>query len=100
MFPDLKKSEKEIKQRLESVTDADVAQSLHKNRADMNDFVNLISPAGAAQIAEMRPVAEKNKKMHFGKTVKLYTPLYVSNSCINRCTYCGFTLTVDVAIYC
>jgi 2-iminoacetate synthase len=26
----------------------------------------------------------------FGKTIKLYAPVYLSNSCINACRYCGF----------
>ena len=43
----------------------------------------------------------------FGRTIKLYAPLYLSNSCINSCRYCGFnrssgisriTLTVNEAI--
>ncbi len=43
----------------------------------------------------------------FGKTIKLYAPVYLSNSCINACKYCGFnraakisrvTLSADEAI--
>ena len=90
MFPHLKKTESEIRQRLDRTSVADVEQSLRKQRADMNDFLNLISHAGTAAIPEMRLVAGRNKKMHFGRTVKLYTPLYISNFCINRCVYCGF----------
>lgn len=90
MFPHLKKTEDDIRQRLAEVDGADVEKSLLHDRADMNDFFNFISPAGADKIKEMRPVARKNKKMHFGKTVKLYTPLYISNYCINNCVYCGF----------
>lgn len=90
MIPYIKKEESEIIQRLNSISTTDVSLSLQKSRADMNDFINLISPAASEEIADMSAVAEKNKKMHFGKTVKLYTPLYISNYCINRCTYCGF----------
>lgn len=90
MIPYLETEENEIKRRIDAVNIGDVEQSLRKDRAGMNDFINLISPAAAAKIAEMSRVAEKNKKMHFGKTIKLYTPLYISNFCINRCTYCGF----------
>ncbi len=28
---------------------------------------------------------------HFGKTMRLFAPLYVSNECVNNCTYCGFS---------
>lgn len=43
----------------------------------------------------------------FGKTIKLYAPVYLSNSCINACRYCGFnkasnierkTLSIDEAV--
>ena len=27
---------------------------------------------------------------YFGRTIQLYTPLYLSNYCDNRCVYCGF----------
>lgn len=29
-------------------------------------------------------------KQRFGNTIKLYAPVYISNSCINGCLYCGF----------
>lgn len=28
---------------------------------------------------------------HFGRTIRLYAPLYLSNECINICKYCGFS---------
>lgn len=31
--------------------------------------------------------------MRFGRTIKLYAPIYLSNSCINSCRYCGFNGT-------
>src|SRR5258708_37941775 len=43
-------------------------------------------------------------QQRFGKTIRLFAPLYLSNECINNCKYCGFsrdnpilrvTLTVD-----
>lgn len=95
MISYIQSEEVDIKQRIDDVTGSDVALSLRKNRADIKDFINLISPAASAQIAAMSDVAEKNKKMHFGRTVKLYTPLYISNYCINRCSYCGFNAAAD-----
>ncbi|MCK5844598.1 MAG: 2-iminoacetate synthase ThiH, partial [Victivallales bacterium] len=56
----------------------------------VGDFLNLISPSAASLIPEMRERAAILKKMHFGKTIKLYTPLYISNYCVNKCRYCGF----------
>ena len=30
-------------------------------------------------------------RKHFGRTIRLFAPLYVSNECINNCAYCGFS---------
>ncbi|MEE2966475.1 MAG: radical SAM protein, partial [Verrucomicrobiota bacterium] len=44
---------------------------------------------------------------NFGYTMRLFAPLYLSNECINNCTYCGFsrsnailrvTLTIDQVV--
>jgi len=37
-----------------------------------------------------REIARNITLKHFGKTIQLYAPLYISNECINSCTYCGF----------
>lgn len=34
--------------------------------------------------------AKSIKRKQFGDKVKIYIPVYVSNVCINNCTYCGF----------
>jgi len=33
---------------------------------------------------------------HFGNTISLYAPLYLSNYCDNQCTYCGFNQLRDI----
>jgi 2-iminoacetate synthase len=30
-------------------------------------------------------------QQRFGKVIRLYAPLYLSNECINNCSYCGFS---------
>lgn len=35
--------------------------------------------------------AKQLTKMRFGNTIQLYAPLYLSNECIDTCTYCGFS---------
>lgn len=46
-------------------------------------------------------------QQHFGKTMRMFAPLYVSNECVNNCKYCGFsrdnpilrtTLTVEQVV--
>jgi hypothetical protein len=30
-------------------------------------------------------------QQRFGKVIRLFAPLYLSNECINNCQYCGFS---------
>jgi 2-iminoacetate synthase len=55
------------------------------------DFLNLISPKAVNYIEEMAQKAHEIAIKHFGKSILLYAPLYVSNFCINNCVYCGFS---------
>ncbi len=34
--------------------------------------------------------AQQLTRQHFGRTISLYAPLYLSNYCSSHCTYCGF----------
>lgn len=43
--------------------------------------------------AEFETLAQKAHELtvqRFGRTIKLYAPIYISNTCINGCIYCGF----------
>ncbi|MFA6566957.1 MAG: 2-iminoacetate synthase ThiH [Victivallales bacterium] len=82
--------EKTARNRLETVSADDVRISLGNDRISSADFMNLISPAALPFLPQMREKAAILKKMCFGKTVRLYMPLYVSSYCINNCLYCGF----------
>ena len=35
--------------------------------------------------------SQKTTRRHFGRTMRLFAPLYVSNECVNNCSYCGFS---------
>ena len=73
---------------------ADVAvarEAIAKPQLSLADFADLISPA-AAQLLE--PLARRSQELtrqRFGKTIRLFAPLYLSNECINNCKYCGFS---------
>jgi len=40
-----------------------------------------------ARVANSVAVTQRN----FGKTMRLFAPLYLSNECVNNCQYCGFS---------
>ena len=57
----------------------------------MDDFAALISPAASGFLAQLSSRSRQLTLQRFGKVVRLFAPLYVSNECINNCAYCGFS---------
>ena len=68
-----------------------VQESLAKTSLSLNDFARLISPAAAEWLEPISLRAQKLTQQRFGKVIRLFAPLYVSNECINNCKYCGFS---------
>ena len=54
------------------------------------DFMALLSPAAAPLLEDMARAAQAITLRQFGRSVQLFTPLYLANYCTNRCVYCGF----------
>jgi len=92
MFSELKFTEAQILDYCNSVTPEAVAGSLEKFRCGYFDLLNLISPAAAGQVAAMRKRATAARRRYYGKTVSVYAPLYISNTCVNSCKYCDFNV--------
>lgn len=90
MFPYYKLDENAVRERLATVTGRDVQASLSKSDARLSDLIALLSPAAAERLDALRERATRERFCRFGKTVNLYTPLYVGNTCVNACRYCGF----------
>lgn len=80
----------ETSERINSMTDADVRRALSKEHCSVDDFMALISPAAAPYLEQMARLSKKYTEERFGKTVSMFIPLYLTNSCTNSCVYCGF----------
>lgn len=74
-----------------AATPADVRNSLAKRELSLNDFAALLSPVAAGFLTELSSRSRQVTLRRFGKVVRLFAPLYVSNECINNCSYCGFS---------
>ncbi|MEW6303703.1 MAG: 2-iminoacetate synthase ThiH [Verrucomicrobiota bacterium] len=72
-------------------TRAAVESSLHADRLTMNDFAHLISPAAGELLETLGQRSQFLTRQRFGKVIRLFAPLYLSNECINNCKYCGFS---------
>ena len=81
-----------------SKTDADVRRALgKKEHLDVNDFMALISPAATPYLEVMARLSQKYTMERFGKTISMFVPLYLTNSCTNSCVYCGFHIKIGRA---
>jgi 2-iminoacetate synthase len=61
------------------------------------DLAALLSPAAGARLEELAHAAHELTIRRFGRTVRLFAPLYLSNECVSVCTYCGFSAGNDIA---
>ena len=90
MFPLLRHSDAEVETFLANVSAGAVRNSLAKDRHDWFDLLNLISGAARPFLPEMRRLAQIARRRYYGKTVSVYAPLYIGNTCVNSCRYCDF----------
>jgi 2-iminoacetate synthase len=65
--------------------------SLDMTSLSLEDFAHLISPAGAELLEPLARRSQRMTQQRFGKVMRLFAPLYLSNECINNCQYCGFS---------
>ncbi len=77
--------------RANSADAAQVAQVLSRGAAGLDDFACLISPAGADFLETLCQQSQSLTRQRFGKVIRFFAPLYLSNECINNCKYCGFS---------
>lgn len=78
-------------------TDAQAAESaLRADEIGLRAFARLLSPGAASLLEPMARRAQALTRSHFGRTVSLYVPLYLSNYCSSGCAYCGYASDRDV----
>ncbi len=83
------------------------SESLARSTLSLTDFANLISPAAGELLESLGRRSQTLTRQRFGRTIRLFAPLYLSNECVNNCKYCGFsrdnsilrmTLTLDEVV--
>jgi len=94
----------QVKERIYNAGTGDMKNILEREHLYDEDIFTLLSPAADSYLEEMAGLASRITRMRFGNIIQLYTPLYISNECVNSCLYCGFnknntirrvTLTMD-----
>jgi 2-iminoacetate synthase len=80
-----------------SASDADVDRALVGTHPTLADFAALLSEVAARRLEDLAQVAHRVTVARFGRAVRLFAPLYLSNECVSTCTYCGFSAGNDIA---
>ncbi len=57
----------------------------------VHQFEYLIAPKSDQELEAMAQISRALTLQNFGRTMRLFAPLYLSNECINNCRYCGFS---------
>ncbi len=95
--------------RLKNVSARDVEKALSEPAGtySLEKLIALVSETAENYLEQMAQISHQLTIQRFGRTIKLYAPLYLSNYCVNNCQYCGFNrehkftrtrLTIDQAI--
>jgi len=71
--------------------DREVAALLGRPVRGLQDFARLISPAAGTFLEPLGRRSQALTRRRFGRVIRLFAPLYLSNECINNCKYCGFS---------
>ena len=66
--------------------------NLALNKSELVErFQHLIGPKSDRELEAMAQTSRSQTLQNFGRTMRLFAPLYLSNECINNCQYCGFS---------
>ncbi len=65
--------------------------ALAQTQISLSGFADLISPAAADLLEPLCRRSQQLTRQRFGRVIRLFAPLYLSNECINNCKYCGFS---------
>jgi 2-iminoacetate synthase len=57
----------------------------------MRRFERLLDERTGGPLESLARLSQQATRRHFGRTMRLFAPLYLSNECVNNCSYCGFS---------
>jgi len=96
-----------LQAQLDHVPEHRVLAALARDHCTGKDLAALLSPAAEPFLPQLAARSREITRQRFGRTTQIYAPLYLSNYCVNRCAYCGFSagnrihrrkLTLDEAV--
>jgi 2-iminoacetate synthase len=79
-----------IGELIRQATPDHVSRALKREYLHPEDLAALLSPHALPRLEDMARLAQRLTRQHFGRTIGLFVPLYISNVCRSDCTYCGY----------
>ncbi len=84
----------EVLEQAKNPTDQDIDVILDKayKREHLSylDIAKLLHATKMDHVKKIYKIAGKIKEEIYGKRVVIFAPLYISNHCVNNCSYCGY----------
>lgn len=77
--------------RSEGTSRGEVERVLRKGGWSLSDLPVLLSPAAMEWLEVLCEKSQAMTRQRFGRVMRMFAPLYLSNECINNCKYCGFS---------
>lgn len=68
----------------------DVERVLKSEDLSPQDLAILLSPSAQSSLEEMARISNRMTRRHFGRTISLFAPIYLSNVCNSDCVYCCY----------
>ncbi len=73
-----------------NIKSEDILNIIQKETLAPEDFLVLLSDKVNPYLEQIAQQSNKLTLQYFGKAIQLYTPMYLSDYCNNKCIYCGF----------
>jgi 2-iminoacetate synthase len=70
---------------------AEIANLLSRRSPSLRKFEALIASGSDSELESLARESAAITRRYFGRTMRMFAPLYLSNECINSCAYCGFS---------
>lgn len=80
----------DFKKFFNAINSADIKKIIARGCKGETDYLKLLSPQAEDYLEDMAQKAQRLTIQNFGRVILLYTPMYLSNYCVNHCLYCGF----------
>ena len=79
-----------VRALIDASTPADVDRAIARDDRTPHDLAALLSPHAVPRLEAMAREGQRLTRWHFGRTIGLYVPIYLSNICAADCVYCGY----------